>query len=557
MVKNEKERIFELKIDEDELSGVDAVSLVDEPAINIGWVAFKKDQENFKSYSDYPESVKNNAKAVLKWVEENGWGSCGTPVGKARVNQLANGEPISEETIKRMYSYLSRHEVDLESSKSYDDGCGKLMYDSWGGKTALNWSKSKINTFSKTQEDFHIPDGEDQKYIDMLLALAEDEDEMLAEGWELVKVEDARESFTLSPNEESDEDFGLLRVRYKYGLNPNIKQNKIIATTRDFCKSLVNKNYVWRSEDIESLRNDFGQSAQVWRGGYNCRHQWFKMYYKATGTIINKASVQKNKVTVGGFDIELSPDWLQPDTVTNRTAANPSTKTMKNLGLSKEAFEVGVPHYTADGKLYEGPMHKDASGRLMTGAVHTADSEYLYHKDELGYDNSLPQFTDPNIKKKPVEPSIAMKIQTDDEKRIVLGPAMVPDLKIFRKDELGNPYYVYFSAPTIEMIAEKYFKNKFIDNNDRMHDGKALEDVYVVESWIKQSDNDKSTDYGYKDLPVGTWFISMKINNDEVWNDIKAGKLTGYSVSGYFEQLAKFMKEELFLQKVADILKNI
>jgi hypothetical protein len=405
MVKNEKERIFELKIDEDELSGVDAVSLVDEPAINIGWVAF-----------------------------------------------------------------------------------------------------------NKTQEDFHIPDGEDQKYIDMLLALAEDEDEMLAEGWELVKVESARESFTLSPNEESDEDFGLLRVRYKYGLNANIKQNKIIATTRDFCKNLVNKNYVWRSEDIESLRNDFGQSAQVWRGGYNCRHEWFKMYYKATGTIVNKASIQKNKVTVGGFDIELSPDWLQPDTVTNRTAANPSTKTIKNLGLAKEKFE---------------------------------------------YDNNLPQFTDPDIKKKPVAPSIAMKIQTDDEKRIVLGPAMVPDLKIFRKDELGNPYHVYFSAPTILAISEKYFKNKFIDNNDKMHDGKALADVYVVESWIKQSDNDKSTDYGYKDLPVGSWFISMKVNNDEVWNDIKAGKLTGFSVSGYFEQIAKFMKEEMFLQKVADILKNI
>jgi hypothetical protein len=90
-----------------------------------------------------------------------------------------------------------------------------------------------------------------------------------------------------------------------------------------------------------------------------------------------------------------------------------------------------------------------------------------------------------------------------------------------------------------------------------MHDGKALPDVYVVESWIKQSDNDKSTDYGYKDLPVGSWFISMKINNDEVWNDIKEGKLTGFSVSGYFEQIAKFMKEELFLQQVADILKNI
>ena len=48
-----------------------------------------------KSYSDYPEAVKNNARRVLEYVEENGWGSCGTPVGKQRANQLANGEAIS------------------------------------------------------------------------------------------------------------------------------------------------------------------------------------------------------------------------------------------------------------------------------------------------------------------------------------------------------------------------------------------------------------------------------------------------------------------------------
>jgi hypothetical protein len=97
-----------------------------------------------QSYSDYPEAVRNNAKRVLKYVEENGWGPCGTDVGKQRANQLANGEAVSVETIKRMFSYLSRHEVDLESSSSYSDGCGLLMYDAWGGKAALVWSRNKL-----------------------------------------------------------------------------------------------------------------------------------------------------------------------------------------------------------------------------------------------------------------------------------------------------------------------------------------------------------------------------------------------------------------------------
>jgi hypothetical protein len=144
-----------------------------------------------------------------------------------------------------------------------------------------------------------------------------------------------------------------------------------------------------------------------------------------------------------------------------------------------------------------------------------------------------------------------------EEKHIVLGPAMIPDQKIFRKDELGNPYYVFFSPDTIKMIAEKYMRNKLIDNNDEMHNGKAVKDVHVLESWIKESENDKSTDYGYGKLPVGTWFVSMKVNNPEIWSKVKEGKLNGFSVSGFFEEVAAFTKEEMFLYKVAEVLKNI
>ena len=96
------------------------------------------------TFSDYPDGVKSNAKKALDWANKNGWGSCGTPVGKQRANQLAKGEAISLETLKRMYSFLSRHAKDLESSTSYSDGCGKLMYDAWGGKAALGWAHNKL-----------------------------------------------------------------------------------------------------------------------------------------------------------------------------------------------------------------------------------------------------------------------------------------------------------------------------------------------------------------------------------------------------------------------------
>ena len=109
--------------------------------------------EEFQSYNDYPESVKEAAQRVLDFTAENGWGECGTEVGKQRANQLAKGEPISEETIRRMFSYLSRHKVDLETSTDYETGCGKLMYDAWGGETALSWAENKLAEIDNTSEE--------------------------------------------------------------------------------------------------------------------------------------------------------------------------------------------------------------------------------------------------------------------------------------------------------------------------------------------------------------------------------------------------------------------
>jgi hypothetical protein len=94
-----------------------------------------------ESYSDYPEAAKNNAKRALKWAEENGWGSCGTPVGKRRASQLAKGEGLSRSTIARMAAF-KRHQQNKDVP--YSEGCGGLMWDSWGGSAGVNWAIAKI-----------------------------------------------------------------------------------------------------------------------------------------------------------------------------------------------------------------------------------------------------------------------------------------------------------------------------------------------------------------------------------------------------------------------------
>lgn len=94
-----------------------------------------------ESYSDYPDSVKNNAKRGIELNDKEN-NKCATQVGKIRAQQLANGEPISVETIKRMYSYLSRAE------EYYDEGdtsaCGTISFLLWGGLAGKRWAESKL-----------------------------------------------------------------------------------------------------------------------------------------------------------------------------------------------------------------------------------------------------------------------------------------------------------------------------------------------------------------------------------------------------------------------------
>ena len=101
-----------------------------------------------ESYSDYPDSIKNNAKRGIELNDavENG---CATQVGKIRAQQLANGEPISLETIKRMYSYLSRAETFYDENDT--KACGTISYLLWGGLAAKAWSESKLKELGEIE----------------------------------------------------------------------------------------------------------------------------------------------------------------------------------------------------------------------------------------------------------------------------------------------------------------------------------------------------------------------------------------------------------------------
>lgn len=122
------------------IGGGQCIYDTEDKAIQV-WQAILASGKFAESYNDYPEAAVNNAKRALNYAEKNGWGDCGTAVGKARANQLANKEPISRDTIARMASF-KRHQQN--SSVPYGEGCGGLMWDAWGGTEGIEWAIRKL-----------------------------------------------------------------------------------------------------------------------------------------------------------------------------------------------------------------------------------------------------------------------------------------------------------------------------------------------------------------------------------------------------------------------------
>jgi hypothetical protein len=123
--------------------------------------------------------------------------------------------------------------------------------------------------------------------------------------------------------------------------------------------------------------------------------------------------------------------------------------------------------------------------------------------------------------------------EVDKEKKILMGAALVPNKNIYRRNG-EDEYYIFFSEDTVRKASE-LFLMRGNQNKSTLEHQAELYGLSVVESWIIEDDvHDKSRKYNM-DLPVGTWMVSMKVNNDEVWNDyVKTGLVKGFSIEGYF-----------------------
>lgn len=142
-----------------------------------------------------------------------------------------------------------------------------------------------------------------------------------------------------------------------------------------------------------------------------------------------------------------------------------------------------------------------------------------------------------------------IEFSTNNDRQLITGPIIIPDLPIYRKTKEHGEHYIVFTKEVIEQAAIKYFQQGNNVNVNLMHDGnQVVPGAIMFESFIVDSQRGIKAPFG--DLPEGTWFASFKITDPEVWGKIKSGEFKGFSGEGLFKYETKTNEDERMIDAI-------
>ena len=582
-------KVIDLEIiDDADNSGVSAIAFVDVPAIEKDWMAFKvqefvnpgegESEDDFiprcisklvgdegydtdqaaaicystwqdhemtfaeETYTDYPDAAVNAAKRALAWAEENGWGDCGMGPGKARANQLANREPISRDTIARM-SAFQRHKQN--SDTPYGEGCGKLMWDAWGGDAGVEWAERKLKQIDKEKMSYDT--GALPPYVD---EVPKKKDKFALQGIPL-----PRGQKVILQAEDEDYDRGLVvelledggyNVEYWFDEPTNIEPAEIEVDGETITDS-GNLVYIGYHPELEK----FAAPASGNKGDRPLA-RIPKEDRGRTGSAKNEPG--DSKTTRGGVEVSEEVEGTLKDKIAKHNEANPQESQKATLGMLKAVWRRGAGAYSV------GTPGKRGMTRAQWAMARVNSFLNILAGNQSGYDKDYKQDNDLLPKGHPKASEKMSMVFASEDQQIVVGPAMIPDMEILRKDEEGKPYYVRFSKGVVQKIAEKFMMELRNHDTNIQHDSTDPAHSFVMESWIVENSEDKANSlYGFE-VPVGTWMVKMRVQDPETWKQIKAGKLKGFSIEGNFmerEDYLAYQKDKELYNRVIKILKSM
>ena len=582
-------KVIDLEIiDDADNSGVSAIAFVDVPAIEKDWMAFKvqefvnpgegESEDDFiprcisklvgdegydtdqaaaicystwqdhemtfaeETYTDYPEAAVNAAKRALAWADENGWGDCGMGPGKARANQLANREPISRDTIARM-SAFQRHKQN--SDTPYGEGCGKLMWDAWGGDAGVEWAERKLKQIDKEKMSYDT--GALPAYVD---EVPKKKDKFALQGIPL-----PRGQKVILQAEDQNYDRGLVvelledggyNVEYWFDEPTNIEPAEIEVDGETITNS-GNLVYIGYHPELEK----FAAPASGNKGDRPLA-RIPKEDRGRTGSDTNKPG--DSTTTRGGTTVPDDVEKTLKDKIEEHNKKNPQDSQKATLGMLKAVWRRGSGAYSV------GTPGKRGMQRSQWAMARVNSFLNILAGNQSGYDKDYKQDNDLLPKGHPKASEKMSMVFASEDQQIVVGPAMIPDMEILRKDDEGKPYYVRFSKGVVQKIAEKFMMELRNHDTNIQHDSTDPAHSFVMESWIVENSEDKANSlYGFE-VPVGTWMVKMRVQDPETWKQIKAGKLKGFSIEGNFmerEDYLAYQKDKELYNRVIKILKSM
>ena len=555
-------KVIKLDIDEEnEFEGIDAIALVESPAIELDFQFFNK-QSFAETYNDYPKGAIEAAKQGIKRNKaiKN---KCATAVGKQRAQQLANGENLSLTTIKRMRSFLLRQKenYDLAVKRSDYNACGYISYLLWGGPAALPWAEKKLRqagmleasnkevimtelgygtgikrkkSYSKFADQAEIGGipvfdnenaalvmarnigcaGTHQHTLSGTIVYMPCNSHQEATDKMLKKIDESKplefhDEKHFDDLDESQKEQLIKSLKSVGKAHTGIATDGWVEITEDEFNNSLYAEFAVKRSDSNPDKGSLQDTSQ------------FKVLYKYTGPRDSKNRTFCRQV--------LNLDLLYRLEDINK---------MSLFGANEEFS-------TYDIFSYKGSFNCRHAWQQKFFKRNDENNERAVKNpllEELVGGPRSQQATQDNPKSRTqaeVEAGIPegqFQFKAVQDKMELAGPLMIPDKLIPRFDEEGEKYYVFFDAAGIKKLSYKLMKNKLIDSVNIEHDpDRKVADLSLVESWlVTDPENDKSNSYGYK-LAKGSWFGIYKVNNNEVWDKyIKTGKVKGFSVEGIF-----------------------